>query len=164
MTEPAKVHKVHNAISSVEIAVPPKSFIINGYDYANQLTDVSFSTRRLPLRRFGKQMTVEHASYYEMSHDILRLDYQEFYDGLVDNCKDLFIQDPKFDVYYDAFQHKDIISWAVYAGSDQIEFFKDLFTGPPEIREVEIEIPVYPQTLRECFKQMWVIIKKRFKR
>lgn len=167
MTEPAKVHRIPSGISSVEIPIiqPIGAFFVNNVDMTPLLDNATFSSRRLPLRQFGKQMTIDHGAYYEMSQEYLDRDYQEFYNGLVDNCKDLFIQEPRFDVHYDALQHKDIVSWSVLAGSDQIEFFKDLFTGPPEIREVEVEIlvPVYPQTIRACIKQMWAIIKRKFR-
>ena len=167
MTEPAKVHRIPNGIFSVEIPniQPMTEFFVNNVDMTPLLDNTSFSSRTLPLRKFGKQMTIEHGAYYEMSREYLDMSYQEFYNGLVDNCKTLFIQEPKFDVFYDSLQHKDIVSWSVLAGSDQIEFFKDLFTGPPEIREVEVEIlvPVYPQTIRDCIKQMWTIIKRKFR-
>jgi hypothetical protein len=130
------------------------------------VTDASFSQRELKLHKFGKSMYIDHAAYYEMNQEYLDRDYQEFYNGLVDNCKTLYIKDPQFKIHYDAMRHQDIVSWSVLAGSDQIDFFKDLFQGPPEIVEVEkrVYIPTYPNTLRECFKRAWVLIKMRFKK
>jgi len=106
-----------------------------------------------------------------MSQEYIDRDYQVFYEELLDNCKELFIQDPQFTVYYDAMRHQDVVSWQVRAGSQQFDFFKDLFKCQEThyddlaVREVEkkIYIPEYPNTLRECWKRAWVIIKMRFK-
>ena len=168
MTEPARVTRIPSNVYSVDIPKmqPLKTFLVDGNDLTDYVENLSFTSRNLKLHQFGKQMYVEHASYYEMSYDYIEKDYNDFYKGLVDNCKDLFIQSPAFNVTYDAMRHQDIVSWKVYAGSDQIDFFKNLFIGPPEIVEVEkrVYIPTYPNTLRECFKRAWVIIKGRFSR
>jgi hypothetical protein len=167
VSEPAKVYKVDNSAHSIDIpTLKPLTINFNrdGDTFGYHET-VEYTKRTVPLRQFGKQMEVQHESYYEMSKERVDRDYQEFYNGLVDNCKTLFIQDPVFDVQYNALTHTDTISWKVWAGSDQIEFFKDLFIGPPEIVEVEkrVYIPQYPNTLRECFKRAWALIKMRFK-
>jgi hypothetical protein len=168
MTEPAKVTRIPSDVYSVDIPKfqPISSLIVNGTEMGDYFSNASFSAKNLKLHQFAKSLTVDHAAYYEMNKEILDRDYQTFYNGLVDNCKAIYIQDPQFNVFYDAMRHQDTISWRVMVGSEQIDFFKDLFVGPPEIREVEkrVYIPVYPNTLRECFKRAWVLIKNRFKK
>ena len=163
--EPAKVTRVPEDAYHVNLPVFSdfSQFMLGDVDITNNIRNVSFSTKRLNLHKFGKSMYTDHAAYYEMSQEFLDNDYQMFYNGLVDNCKELYIKDPVFTVHYDAMRHQDIVSWSVLAGSEQLDYFKNLFQVPPETVYREVEVPVYPQTLRECFKQAWVIIKRRFR-
>jgi hypothetical protein len=168
MTDPAKVYKVQNGIASVEIPIYSKlsRILLNEVDITDKVANVSFQSKSLKMHKFGKSMVINHEVYHDMKQEYLDRDYEMFYDELVDNCKTLFIQDPIFTHRYDAMRHEDVVSWSVLAGSEQFDFFKDLFKAPPEIVEVEkrVYIPTYPNTLRECFKRAWVLIKARFKK
>jgi hypothetical protein len=168
MTEPAKVTRVPREAHNVDIPIylPISQMLVNGLDVTDSFSHAAFQYKTLHLHQFAKSMYVDHAAYYEMSQEYLDNDYQMFYNGLVDNCKEIYIKDPVFTVHYDALRHQDVVSWSVMVGSEQLDFFKDLFVGPPEIREVEkrVYIPTYPNTLRECFKRAWVLIKMRFKK
>lgn len=154
MTEPAKVYKVQNDISNVEYP---------------QFNDNAVVMSRSTLRNFGKKINVGHVDYHEMANDILDRDYKAFMRELEENCKLLFVTDPVYSHHYDSLSHTDNLGWSVRLGSPQLDYFSELFKcklthyNDLEVRWIETEVKTYPQTLRECFKQAWVIIKRKFK-
>lgn len=157
MTEPAKVYKVQNDISSVD------------YPEFNDRTN-TFITHRSNLQSFGKNISVSHGDYHDMAKDILDRDYSIFIKEMEDNCKVLFVTDPVYSHNYDTMTHTDKIGWSVRVGSPQLDYFKELYKcqlthyNDLEVRWMETKVPVEPTTLRECFKQAWRIIRKRFSR
>lgn len=164
-TTDAQVMKLAQGSTFVRIPRlhPVDNLWINGTDYTESVTNLSFFHDEHPLLTFGAAKYVAHEVDTRINEWEIAKEYQKFYDDLVKHCKNIYICEPRFSTGYDAMKNQDVVSWKVDVWSPQFDFFRDLFNTPAEIREVEIEIPIYPQTLRECFKQMWVIIKKRFK-
>ena len=158
--EPANVYKIHPDANRVDYAAYDKGIFHMP------------TTRSLDLHEFANTFRMPHESYIEMQHEVLDRDYDRFYNGLVDNCKTLFVGDCIKTVYYDPMQQEDVASWHVRVGSEQIDYFKDLFKCQERhyddlaVRTVEkkIYVPEYPNTLRDCWKRAWVLIKQRFRR
>lgn len=158
--EPANVYKVH-----------PDAHNVNYAAYDRGIFETP-ATKTLDLHKFSNTFRIPHESYIEMQEQVLDRDYDRFYNGLVDNCKTLFVGDCIKSVYYDAMKQEDVASWHVRVGSEQIDYFKDLFKCQERhyddlaVRTVEkkIYVPELPHTIRECLSQAWIIFKKRFRR